>query len=223
MVCGLLQTLEISGHYVFKCFISFSSFPGILVTVDPWKTWIWTAWIRLPVDLFQYMHTIVYNLQLVNLWIRNWECGEPKVKFYANFQLHGGSALLTLLFKDQLCLYMDLFFPDSPERLCIFFLFDFQFRSFLFTCVQVHSFFPRLCGIYWRTNWRQPSSLLLCFWFPEFQFNFIFSLNFCWNYSPDPAFCLHFPLIFSATIVIIFKIYISNFVSLLSMYVITFF
>lgn len=219
MVCGLPQTLEIYGHYVFKCFLSFSSSPGILVAADPWNTWIWTAWVHLSVDLFQYMHTTVHDLQLVNLWIQNWECGGPEVKFYANFQLHGGSAPLTLFFKDQLYLCMSLLFSHSPERLCLFFFLNF----FLCTCVQVHSFIPRLCRIYWRPNWRQPSSLFLCFSFPEFQFNFIFSLNFCWNYPPDPAFCLHFPLISSAIVIIIFKIYISSFASLLSMYVVTFF
>ena len=140
MVCGLPQTLEIYGHYVFKCFLSSSS-PGILVTADPWNMWIWTAWVHLSVDLFQYMHTTVHDPQLANLWIQNWECGGPEVKFYANFQLHGGSAPLTLLFKDQLYLCMSLLFPYTPERLCLFFFLNFSLgNSYSLVLRFIHSF-----------------------------------------------------------------------------------
>lgn len=171
MACGLPQALEISWPLCLQKFSLFFFFSWDSCYSWPLKTWIWAAWIHLSVDLFQYMHTVVLNLQLVNLWIQNWECGGQRLRFCKIFNCVGVSTLNSVVQRSTVPVYGSVFLTVLRGYAYVFFWISVWVISIPY--VQVLSFFPRLCGIYWRTNWKQPPSLF-CFWFPEFKFYFIF-------------------------------------------------
>lgn len=120
----------------------------------------------------------------------------------------GVDPLNTLFFKGQLHMYVSLFFSHSPKKFC---LFIFNFFSFWISLqvisIHVFRFTDFFLGCVESTEDPIEYFLHLCYsiFDAQFQFDFIFRLNLCSNYPPDPALCLTFPLLFNVTIIIIFK------------------
>ena len=82
---------------------------GLVITADPWTTWVWIVWVQLHVVFFQ-QETLQYytiyswlNSQMQSHRYRGIRYLVANCKLYVGFWLHGKSAPLTLtLFKGQL-------------------------------------------------------------------------------------------------------------------------
>ena len=82
---------------------------GLVITADPWTTWVWIVWVQLHVVFFQ-QETLQYytiyswlNSQMQSHRYRGTRYLVANCKLYVGFWLHGESSPLTLtLFKGQL-------------------------------------------------------------------------------------------------------------------------